>query len=948
MTSVHPSMTVSAVPYSGDLLAVLSGFSWCRWWARRVPHDKDVAVILAFADVELDLDRYELRRSGDRVAVEPQVFDVLVLLARNPGRVISKEELLDTVWGDRFVSESALTSRIKTARRCVGDDGRRQHVIATVHGRGYRLVAPVNERREAAADRQDSRAVQHNGPTLLERDGPLDELDAAVGAAAAGAGRVVCVAGDAGLGKTSLVRQFSENVADRAVVFAGAADDLTTSRPLGPIRDVVDQLPQARRPADPDEPRAEELLATLERVAAEAGRPVVVVLEDLHWADDATLDVVRYLARRVRGIPVVVVITYRDEATNVGDPLRRLLGSLRGSEVARIELGTLTAAAVATLAAGSAHDADDVYRTTSGNPLFVTELIAAPPGTVPHTVRDAVLARCGLLPHDVFDALCRLAVVPARLERWLARELVAGGEETWSVAERAGLLDGDATYVWFRHELVRRAVEETMTASERVQAHRSVAHLLHGHGGDPARIIHHASLADEPELIVTIGPVAATEAQRSGAHRQAAQHLRTVLEHADRLPPQLRAELLTSRAHSLYLVNRFEESLTCARQAVAIAEPLGNPELLARALLTLGRSVLWAVGPTAAAAVERRALDVLGGDGDPELRAIAHADLARALGELVTVGSVAQGNPLAVDHATQALTLADELGRQDLRGYALMYRGCERLAIGDEAGAADIDHAVSLLKAFPRADLAVRACVNASGAAFRAGRFADAERYIELGFDLARDAEFFSGEYRLALTRASVRASMGRWPEAAAELEALLALHGEPGIMAPLARSLLARLFARQGRLDEGAHVLRPAEAAATSAEIRLLGPVTIARIEIDWLAGTADDLADLSARVLDVAAATANSAIQAELSRYLQRAGFTPPPVTAAPEPWATGLRGDWREAARRWAVRGEPYEQALELVAGEDPAAVATGLGLLHSLGATGTLVAVSRRKI
>jgi len=97
-----------------------------------------------FADVEIDLDRFELRRSGAVVHVEPQVFDVIVHLLRNRQRVVPKTELLDSVWGDRFVSESALTSRMLAARRAVGDDGTAQRVIRTVHGRGYQFVAPVD------------------------------------------------------------------------------------------------------------------------------------------------------------------------------------------------------------------------------------------------------------------------------------------------------------------------------------------------------------------------------------------------------------------------------------------------------------------------------------------------------------------------------------------------------------------------------------------------------------------------------------------------------------------------------------------------------------------------------------------------------------------------------------------------------------------------------------
>ena len=912
-------------------------------------HGHDDAVILAFENVELDLDRYELRRDGARIAIEPQVFDVLVHLARNTGRVVSKVELLDAVWGDRFVSESALSSRIKSARRAVGDDGQRQALIATVHGRGYRIVVAVREfqgeRPAPPAPAAATPSPAPASPTLLERDVPLHRLAEAVRAASGGTGRVVCVAGDAGLGKSWLIHHFTEELAGRAVVLVGAADDLTTPRPLGPIRDVIDQLPDDARASLPDEPRPEQLLSTLDSVASESGHAVVVVLEDLHWADDATIDMVRYLARRVRTSPAVLVVTYRDEALDGGSSLRQLLGSLRGPEVERVTLAPLTPSAVATLAEGTAHDPQDVYDATGGNPLFVAELLAAPPGTVPSSVRDVVLARCGQLSRAAFDALCLLAVVPARLERSIGRELVPGGESTWFEAERAGLLDGDTTHVWFRHELVRRAIEETLTPSQAVQANLTVGRMLDARGGELSRIVHHAALADDVDLVLKAGSPAAEQAERAGAHRQVAQHLQTVLRYADRLSPAEQAALLTQRAHSLYLVNRFEESLDCAEQAVAMAGSLGDDELLARALLTLGRTVLWARGPDTASAVEQRALDVLGVDGDPALRAVAHADLARALGELVTIGSIAQGNPRALEHASRAFVLADQLGRADLRGYALMYRGSERLARGDQNGAADIDDAISVLRSFPRHDLAVRACVNASGAAYRAGRFADAERYVELGLHLAEDTEFFSGEYRLALTRASVRASVGRWPEAVVELRGLLALRGEPGIMEPLARSLLSRLLARQGHAEEADRVLRPAEASGTEAELRLYGPVTIARVELSWLAGRDGDLLAMADDALTRATATRSTVILAELARYLQRAGFTTAPVAEAPEPWSSGLCGDWRHAAAQWGERNEPFEQALELASGDDLASRAKASDLLRSLGADGALAALRR---
>jgi DNA-binding winged helix-turn-helix (wHTH) protein len=103
----------------------------------------DDRMIYRFGDCELDEGRYELRRGGVPCHLEPQVFEVLAYLVRNRGRLVTKAELLDEIWGSRFVSESALTSRIKAARKAVGDSGREQRVIRTVHGRGYEFLTPV-------------------------------------------------------------------------------------------------------------------------------------------------------------------------------------------------------------------------------------------------------------------------------------------------------------------------------------------------------------------------------------------------------------------------------------------------------------------------------------------------------------------------------------------------------------------------------------------------------------------------------------------------------------------------------------------------------------------------------------------------------------------------------------------------------------------------------------
>jgi predicted ATPase/DNA-binding winged helix-turn-helix (wHTH) protein len=172
-------------------------------------------VILRFASCELDVGRVVLRRDGVEVRVEPQVFDVLVFLALHHGRVIRKEELLDAVWGDRFVSESALTTRIKSLRQAVGDDGNRQSVIRTVHGKGYEFVAPVEVVDEPADERSASAAAVDSGLPVTVQPLIGRESLMAVLVEAAAVHRLVTLVGPGGVGKTSLAFELARSVAPR-------------------------------------------------------------------------------------------------------------------------------------------------------------------------------------------------------------------------------------------------------------------------------------------------------------------------------------------------------------------------------------------------------------------------------------------------------------------------------------------------------------------------------------------------------------------------------------------------------------------------------------------------------------------------------------------------------------------------------------------------------------
>jgi len=782
-------------------------------------------------------------------------------------------------------------------------------------------------------------------PDLVERDAELQVLTAAVTSAVRdGRGVVVLISGEAGAGKSAVVRGLLARLGPEVTAVVGGCDDLLAPRSLGPFRDMAEDHPELA--AAVSSGGLDEALPALLHVFA--SRPSVVVVEDVHWADDATLDAVRYLSRRISAVPAALLLTFRETSIGADHPLRQILGALSGSAVRRVTLPPLSVEAVRRLGAGSAQEAAEIHRVTEGNPFFVTEVLAAGRGVgVPPTVRDAVLARLGRLPLPVRTLLERLSVVPTRAERWLA-EVLAGGDPAVLVeAERSGMILGGLTAVSFRHELARRAIESSLVAGERLRANLAVVDaLLERPGLEPSRLVHHAERAGQVDVILRHGPAVAREAVRLGAHRQAADVLGVVLEHRERLGPRDVADLFTRRAYSLYVVNHFGAALACAESAVLAAEQAGDAVLLADALLVQARVALFARGPLCSRQAAERAVEILEPTGDDVRLAAALVELARAHSNLVTVGIVAEPSAPAEAFAGRAVAIGERLGRTDVIGQASCYLGDARLARGDPRGVEDLRRAIALAGSDSRVEQQVRSYVNAAGAAYRAGRPGDADSFVTAGLRVAAEGEFFSGQYRLRLTAAGLRGSRGDWDGAIAELRALVDGPGEPGVMAALARSLLSRLLARRGDPAAGDVLAAALDQFGRAADSFVTGSLVVAQVELGWLDGSLGSLTDETRRALDLAAQAGHRSIRAELCAYLRRAGVEVAAPVDAPGPWAPTLALRWKAAATAWANLGDRYEQAVVLAtapAREAREARADGLLLLRELGATATIQAV-----
>jgi ATP/maltotriose-dependent transcriptional regulator MalT len=777
---------------------------------------------------------------------------------------------------------------------------------------------------------------------LLERATDLDRLDTLLGEAAAGHGRLVLLGGEAGVGKTSLVQQFRRLAARNARVLEGACDALSTPRPLGPLADIATVVGgELERQMGTGGVR-DDVFGALMSELARGPEITLMVFEDVHWADEATLDLLRFLGRRLPNTRTLLIATYRDDEVGPGHPLRIVMGDLASSAVARMALSPLSPDAVARLASGSDLDPIALHRQTGGNPLFVTEVLAnTSGGGIPPTVRDAVLARVARLSASGRAMLEHAAVIGWRVEPWLLAEI--GGAAAEAVDECLGLgvlhVDGDA--LTFRHELSRQALLEAISPSRRLALHRRVLAVLRNHPTGPddlAILAHHAELAADPKAVLAYAPGAARRAAGLRAHREAAAQYARALRFANRVAPDERAPLFEARSYECYLTDQLPEAIQARTAALAAWRSLDDRLKESENLRWLSR-LEWFAGHRAEAdEAARAAMAVL--DGLPP-----GSQLAWAFSNQAQLHMLASENATAIVWGTRATALADQLGLVEARLHALTNVAVSRIGACDESGWAELESCLREARFHGLEDHAGRAYAALLSCAVTAGRLSIAERYFLEGtaFCLEHDLD----SYRLYLLgwRAVLLLRRGRWAEASSVASTVLSHPHVSAISRIQALVALGCVHARRGETGGNEALDEALRLALETAELQRLGPVRAARAEAAWLVGNLD-VARLEAQArFDLAVKHDHHVITGELALWLWRSGGQFSRPAGATGPVVLQLDQGWSAAAQHWQERGCPYEAALALADGDEPA-LRQALHAFEGLGARPMAAAVARR--
>ena len=756
---------------------------------------------------------------------------------------------------------------------------------------------------------------------LLERENALAALAGAYGAAESGHGAVAVVSGEPGIGKTSLVASFVASLPPDTKVLLGTCDDLTIARPLGPFSDLVGsvsaKLEEAILGGAPPQALHPLLIAEL----ASRSRPTVLVLEDIHWADEATLDAVTFLARRLGSLHAMLILTLRSGEVAPEHPVHALLGDVAAASATFVELAPLSAAAVAVLAPNCA----DVFEMTGGNPFYVNELLAAcDVDEVPASVAHKVVGRVSRLDEDSRRLVELIAVVPRRVPTSLLDRVVPDWPHAAVEPERRHLLDVGPRFVSFRHELARAAVHAAIPVAVRRRLHAEILAGLLELRAEPAEIVHHAEAAGEDSIVAEHALAAARRAAWLGSKREAHAHYRRALDFIDRVPPVNRAIVLEEAGEIAYHRNRLPEAFAAYEQASEIWRDLDRLEALGRCTRVLSR-LHWFAGEGARAhELAAHAIEILEPLGDSQELGCAYsafAQLSNVAGDLST----------ARVWAHRALEVGTRVGSEKVRVHAFVTLASCAIA-ADPTDTAPLHEARALADAAQDWHEAARATGNLGNILLGWGLPLEAAAYIDDAVGHAAEHEVRNMQSYAEVTRALLHLRAGAWDDA--ERVAAVESERDRSVAALLGRTVLAELALRRGDPDVDERLRRLDDEAERTGDLQRVVPVLELLTERALLDGTRPPV-DRLRSVIDGSPDEGRWVVRLAAAAAL--AGFDVP-VDGLPEssPYVLVARREWEAAAAAFGAAGWDYDRALMLVQAGGPAELREALALARRLGA------------
>jgi DNA-binding CsgD family transcriptional regulator len=768
---------------------------------------------------------------------------------------------------------------------------------------------------------------------LIEREELLALLQSEFKKVAGGEGHCLFISGEPGIGKTALVKAFCRQQED-SLIYQGACDALFTPRPLAPLYDILWQVNKERWAAGPVTEERSALFAHFFQELSIKNKKTLIVFEDIHWADEGTLDFIKFFARRIYQLPCLFILTYRDDEIHSRHPLRTVIGQLPPDSFTKIPLHSLSKAAVARMATEKGYNGDDVYAISGGNPFYVNEILASYSPGVPENIKDSILSVYERQEEGTKHAWQLCSVVPEGLEIERFAKIKSSWNEAMDHCFAMNVIMVQQDRVVFKHELYRRTIEESLSPFKRIALNKLILELFlesFEKKGEIERIVHYAKNANENEVVFKYAPVAARQAACTGAHIESSKLFLTAIEYASGRGTDDLVEFYEAYAYECYLTNQIKEAIIYEGKALQTWKKNKQTERISNSLRFLSR--LWWLESNIKQAelFAREAIEIL--DDRP-----ASAAKAMAYSNMSQLKMLCDQDMESLAWGEKAIAIAEEVNDQEALSHALNNVGAVKMnmAISRQEGIELLQQSLEIALKNSFHEHAARAYSNLGSNAVKLKDYEMAKKILDAGIQYGEERDLDSWVLNMLSLKACVSLETGDWNKAYSIADNLLQNEDKPRAFTLSALLVVAKINFRTGKGEAISFLQRAKTVAFKTMELQKIIPLLIALLEYEWLTGNSliekEELDNVLGRIDQSIYVAENS----ELAFWLFK---TRNQRLLLPEMYAgyevTGL-ANVRKAAATWHKAGCAYAEAFALYEGNE-ADKKNALTIFQQLGAS-----------
>ena len=768
---------------------------------------------------------------------------------------------------------------------------------------------------------------------MIERAGFLTTLQSRFESIAEGEGHCIFVTGEAGIGKTSLVKTFSKEVKTKCKVYQGTCDALFTPRPLAPLYDILLQMGIDPPVSGSDITDRTVFFTRFFHELINRKEISLIVFEDIHWADEATLDFIKFLGRRITQLPCLFILTYRDNEIHLHHPLRNVLGHLNPGSFTRIQLLPLSKQAVEKMAEEKGYNGENVYSISGGNPFYVTEILASYSPGVPDNIKDSVLSVYNRLDGTIKHLWEVLSVLPTGIRASYLEKMEPLSTMAIQQCLDSRILILNEGMLSFKHELYRRTIEESLSPFVRVALNKKILELFREsfeQNHQVEQIIHHAKNANEYEHVVHYAPLAAREAVGVGAHIEAARLYLTAIEYYQGDDIDTLIRFYESYAYECYLTNQVKEAIIYIGKSLHLWKKKNDIEKIGNCMRFLSRLWWFDGNRKQAESFGSQAIEILEKQPSSRAKAMAYSNMS----QLKMLSDQADE---CIFWGEKAIAMAEELADQEILSHALNNVGDvqARISSSKQKGIALLQQSLDIALKNSYHEHVARAYTNLGHNGLQTKDYELAKEMLDAGIQYCEERYLDSWTTYMWSSKARLNLETGHWDKALRIADNLLTNEDLSPVVKIGVLVVAAAIKMRRGDPGVLPLLVEAKEKAFETLELQRIIPAMVALLEYEWITGQRCIEKEALDKTISMVEQMGNLYENSEFSCWLFRARKQHVALREFYEGYQVDNPAMALKAAAHWEKSGCPYEQALALFEGNDDDK-RTAIAIIQKLGA------------